>query len=94
MNKTGADRLAYSREVEVNPSRFANGGRDYAEWAARADAWARRRDEANGDVCVCGETRWKHRPDCVSAVDGTVCEAFTARIEAAVVAAILKGTKK
>jgi len=40
MTRTGINRLEYSRTVETAPSRFAGDDR-YAEWAARADAWAR-----------------------------------------------------
>ena len=37
----GADREAYARHVEPRPSRFLDGGAPYAEWAKRADEWAR-----------------------------------------------------
>lgn len=38
--KVGEGRYVYAQLVEQPPSRFANEGRDYGEWAERADAWA------------------------------------------------------
>lgn len=37
----GADREVYARQVEPRPSRFTDSGAPYAEWAKRADEWAR-----------------------------------------------------
>lgn len=42
MTELGAQRTAYSDNVEQRPSRFT-GTPIYSEWAARADAWAARR---------------------------------------------------
>lgn len=41
MTRTGTNRAQYAATVEPSPSRFANEGRDYRDWAARADEWAR-----------------------------------------------------
>ena len=43
MTQLGINRERYAREckhIDPRPSRFTNGGADYREWAARADAWA------------------------------------------------------
>ena len=45
LTETGKQRSFYSHNVEPHPSRFANEGRDYKEWAARADYWAAHKDE-------------------------------------------------
>ena len=38
MTTTGEAREWYSQQIEAHPSRFSNEGRDYREWAAKADA--------------------------------------------------------
>lgn len=43
MTNTGASRAVYAtnhENTDPRPSRFANGGTTYSEWAARADEWA------------------------------------------------------
>lgn len=39
MTEVGVARLRYAL-IELRPSRFANGGVDYAAWCKRADFWA------------------------------------------------------
>lgn len=46
MTRTGMIREAY-RAVEQAPSRFT-GGTEYAQWAARADAWGESRFDTHG----------------------------------------------
>lgn len=58
MTKLGELRQRYSREVELQPSRFADEGKTYRAWAARADrymAWVDAAERVGDAVEMTGE---------------------------------------